>query len=171
MRSYLSMHSTADEISPSLSTINKVISNIIKHPHEEKYRKLKRSNALINKKLVSVPGAIDVLMATGFVPCGDEYVLSVSPLAWEVLVACERKISAFLKKLESSTEPPSQQISKSNTNPLESSKPQCTSTNMPSDQSQQQAMQQLLLALAASTSGGGPPPTSNSQSNAEVSTF
>jgi hypothetical protein len=188
MGSYLSMHSSPADISPSLSTILKIISNIIKNPYEEKYRKIKSTNNLIQKKIVSVPGALNVLLATGFAPVGEEYVMTISPSAWEVLVACQRKLDEFLKKLEQSTpesgaagasglpEPPAKKSalsvppapSAATAAPLvpPSSFPLASSSGVGQEQEQQQqqqAMQQFLLALAATTGGSTAPTTASSE--------
>ena len=163
MGNLLSMHSSSTDISPSLSTVYKIISNIIKNPHEEKYRKIKSSNNLIQKKIVSIPGALNVLLATGFAPSGEDYVIMVSPTAWEVLVTCQRKLDLFLKKLEqtppaetktpSLSEPESSASQKSlplPPTPSTSSTASSMGTEEGSEQTQQHAaMQQFLLALAA----------------------
>lgn len=182
MRTYLSMHSSPVEISPSLSTIHKIISNIIKNPHEEKYRKIKSSNSLIQKKIVSIPGALNVLLATGFASTagGEEYAIMVSPTAWEVLVACQRKLEVFLKKLEEPTVDPSAKTSATTTSspppPPVAPSPVATPSTFSSgtgvsvsEQAQQQAMQHFFLALAATATTNAS--TSTSTSSTEVGNY
>jgi len=79
-----------------LRTIAKVCDNIISHPHEAKYRKLKLSNARFQERVVSVPGGMDLLKAIGFKEQNEEgnvcYVLVPSKEAWEVLTDAKRRI-------------------------------------------------------------------------------
>ncbi|CAI5724305.1 unnamed protein product [Hyaloperonospora brassicae] len=57
-------------------TLIKMLSNVIKNPQEEKFRKIRISNALVQSKVVAVPGALDILAEAGFLPVeldGDAY--------------------------------------------------------------------------------------------------
>ncbi|POM66527.1 Hypothetical protein PHPALM_17602 [Phytophthora palmivora] len=47
-------------------TLIKMLTNIVKNPQEEKFRKIRLSNAAIQSKLVTVPGAVDILAEAGF---------------------------------------------------------------------------------------------------------
>ncbi|KAF1793686.1 PUB domain [Phytophthora cactorum] len=47
-------------------TLIKMLTNVVKNPQEEKFRKIRLSNAAIQSKLVSVPGAADLLAEAGF---------------------------------------------------------------------------------------------------------
>jgi hypothetical protein len=174
MRRLLSLHASPADVAPSLSTILKIISNIIKNPYEEKYRKIKTSNKLIQLKIVSVSGALEVLVATGFAPMGEEYVMTISPVAWEVLVSCQRKLDLFLKKLESvdesalkaSTEPPAK-ISA----PASSIGTTGTGSGAGGvDPQQSAALQQFLMALAT-TSTTAQPGFSTTATDTKVSSF
>jgi hypothetical protein len=174
MRRLLSLHASPADVAPSLSTILKIISNIIKNPYEEKYRKIKTSNKLIQLKIVSVSGALEVLVATGFAPMGEEYVMTISPVAWEVLVSCQRKLDLFLKKLESvdesalkaSTEPPAK-ISA----PASSIGTTGTGSGAGGvDPQQSAALQQFLMALAT-TSTTAQPGLSTTATDTKVSSF
>lgn len=161
MRSFLSMHSSADDIKMSLSTIHKIVSNIVKNPYEEKYRKVRSSNALIQRKLVSVSGALAVLEAVGFVrTTQEEYSINISAAAWDNLVACQRKLELFLQKVENETNSSASPISN---NPTSDSQ---LKENQPNEQ---QAMQQLLVALAAAAasndSGSGNENTTSNNSS------
>jgi len=49
-----------------METLCKVISNILAQPAEAKYRKLRLENAAMQKRVFSVPGGLDVLLALGF---------------------------------------------------------------------------------------------------------
>jgi len=52
---------------PALNGVLKVLGNIDRSPDEPKYRKIKRSNPSFQRMVGSHPGAIDVLVACGFV--------------------------------------------------------------------------------------------------------
>jgi hypothetical protein len=51
----------------AITTLGKILANIIDHPMEEKYRTVKKSNAAFQKRLGGVPGGHDVMIAAGFV--------------------------------------------------------------------------------------------------------
>ncbi|KAG2393792.1 hypothetical protein C9374_003556 [Naegleria lovaniensis] len=53
--------------SPStLQIINSICSNIISHPNEEKFRKIRLANPKFNEFVMNVPGAINLLFLCGF---------------------------------------------------------------------------------------------------------
>ncbi|KAG1674121.1 hypothetical protein FOA52_015751 [Chlamydomonas sp. UWO 241] len=50
----------------SLSTLARVLLNVVTYPSEAKYRQIKLSNAKVQAELVNVPGAVEFLQACGF---------------------------------------------------------------------------------------------------------
>jgi hypothetical protein len=54
------------------TTINLILQNIVNHVHEEKYRRLKTSNASLQRKVFSHPGGTEILLSLGFVWQFDE---------------------------------------------------------------------------------------------------
>ena len=50
-----------------LRTLHRILSNIVQHPTEAKYRQLKTTNAAFQRKCLNHDGARDVLIAAGFV--------------------------------------------------------------------------------------------------------
>jgi hypothetical protein len=66
---------------------------------EEKYRRLSRTNAAFSKKVGSLKGGSNCMMALGFSLEGDEWVLTPSAQAWENLMACKGKLERFAHKL------------------------------------------------------------------------
>jgi hypothetical protein len=58
----------------AVTVLHKIVSNIHDHPMEEKYRKLKKSNATFSRKLGGLPGGLPALRALGFVENGDDLV-------------------------------------------------------------------------------------------------
>jgi hypothetical protein len=79
----------------------KIISNITLHPVEEKYRRLNRTNQAFSKKVGTVAGGVDCMIALGFHLEGDEFVLIPNAEAWDNIVACKNKLEKFVKRLDS----------------------------------------------------------------------
>lgn len=78
----------------------KVLNNIVAHPMEEKYRKIKTTNAAFSSKVQSIPGGAECMRAAGFTEVNGEWVLFPSAQGWDLLVACKSKLELFLGKLE-----------------------------------------------------------------------
>lgn len=57
---------TKDKIEPCVETLIRYVENIINHPDEEKYRKIRMSNRIFTEKVEAVAGAFDFLFAIGF---------------------------------------------------------------------------------------------------------
>lgn len=104
---------SATEYKAALDTLTKLLSNVIQHPMEEKYRKVKKSNAVFHKRLGRLTGASDTLLAVGFHTVvgggdgngnGDDdgdgeeyYVLTPSPDAWPKLIQSKETINQALR--------------------------------------------------------------------------
>ncbi len=79
-------HPPAD-YTTALTTMQKLLNNIVTKPQEEKYRKVKRTNAAFQKRLGRLNGAHDAMTVIGFiVNDNDEYNLVPSPEAWPKLL-------------------------------------------------------------------------------------
>jgi hypothetical protein len=76
---------TSETYSTALKTLSKILENIIGNPNEEKYRKLKCSNATFMKRLGSLDGAKDILVLCGFDFDQQEYVIIPTADKWEIL--------------------------------------------------------------------------------------
>jgi hypothetical protein len=50
----------------AIETALKLVSNIIDHPSEPKFRKVRANNAAVSKKLLRCPGGTDLMIALGF---------------------------------------------------------------------------------------------------------
>ncbi|KAL7576845.1 hypothetical protein ACA910_013858 [Epithemia clementina (nom. ined.)] len=85
----------------ALQTLHKLVSNIVQHPHEEKYRRIKPSNAAFSKRVGQLPHSHEIMVAAGFelvsttsntstsqpTPETESYyVLSAHPQAWPHLL-------------------------------------------------------------------------------------
>merc|ERR1712216_829208 len=76
----------------------KIISNIIDHPLEEKYRKIKCTSKAFSTKLGALRGGNACIEALGFVVMGEEWVLAPSASAWDTLLACQAKLDRFMAR-------------------------------------------------------------------------
>ena len=85
----------------ALATLQTILSNILAHQEEPKYRKLRLENAAMQKKVFSISGGTDFLLAVGFKKTETDLILpnSVSPVS---LVQARQAIEDALK----STAPP-----------------------------------------------------------------
>ena len=59
----------------ALSTVQKIVNNILSHQDEPRYRRLRAENKAIKEKLLGVVGGGALLAALGFAAQGDELVL------------------------------------------------------------------------------------------------
>lgn len=57
---------TKDKATACIDTLKKYLENIIQHPDEEKYRKIRMSNRVFSEKVQPVEGALDFLIGAGF---------------------------------------------------------------------------------------------------------
>ncbi|XP_055312387.1 UBX domain-containing protein 6 [Sitodiplosis mosellana] len=57
---------TKEKSAACIETLTKYLQNIIQHPDEEKYRKIRQSNRIFGDKVLSCEGALDFLLAAGF---------------------------------------------------------------------------------------------------------
>lgn len=71
---------TKDKANACIETLKKYVENIIQHPDEEKYRKIRMSNRVFCEKVRPVEGALDFLLGAGFIeqPIDDEQYLIYS---------------------------------------------------------------------------------------------
>nr|CCA20690.1 ubiquitin family protein putative [Albugo laibachii Nc14] len=105
LRSYLEEIKASGESVSALQTLQKVCENIILHPNEEKFRKLRLSNVTLQAKLLNVPRAMDCLFWLGFQQGILEDHLTLVPTAekWNQLNEGKRVIDEVLGTVRSST--------------------------------------------------------------------
>jgi len=102
----LKSQNTAAVYSTALSTLSKVISNILSNASEEKYRKLKQSNASFGRRLGNIPGGPNAMLAVGFTsenPDGTNephFVLKANADAWNHLLQSKSKVEKELDQLK-----------------------------------------------------------------------
>lgn len=91
-----------DKIKQYIQLLIKITDNIIKNPMDEKYRKLKKTNAALNKAIFSLDGGERSVLALGFTLIGEELlVLEPSSEKWENLVRANNKLKGFLVRFNS----------------------------------------------------------------------
>lgn len=56
----------------AVKIVAKLLGNLLQDPSQDKFKKVKLSNKTIQAKVVSVPGAVDLLVAAGFARVPDE---------------------------------------------------------------------------------------------------
>ena len=60
-----------------LDILHRLIGNILKHPHEDKYRHLKTTIPKIQSTLFSLKGEVDeLILALGYIKSGDAYLFA-----------------------------------------------------------------------------------------------
>lgn len=124
-----SNHSVA-EYKAALDTLTKLLSNVIQHPMEEKYRKVKKSNPVFHKRLGRLTGATETLSAIGFCSVvgggggdaanddGEEYyVLTPSPDAWPKLLQSKETIDQAVRNHEVEQQQQQQRQTQNSGNP------------------------------------------------------
>lgn len=57
---------TKEKSTACIETLSKYLENIIQHPDEEKYRKIRKSNRIFSERVQPCEGAIDFLLGAGF---------------------------------------------------------------------------------------------------------
>jgi hypothetical protein len=91
----------------AVSTLDKVLSNIVAHPMEQKYQRVKKDNAAFHRRLGGLRGGHDAMLAVGFTVIstdGDEfYVIHPSPEAWPRLVSSKEVIAHALRDAQVAT--------------------------------------------------------------------
>jgi len=83
-----------------LTTLSKLLQNVIQNPMEQKYRKVKKTNAAFQKKLGRLNGANEAILAIGFQTVGEEYVLTPSPEAWPALLESKATLDQAVRDYE-----------------------------------------------------------------------
>lgn len=58
---------TKEKSSVCIETLSKYLENIIQHPDDEKFRKIRKSNRIFSEKVEPCEGAIDFLLGAGFI--------------------------------------------------------------------------------------------------------
>ena len=110
----------------ALTTLSKLLNNIISNPNEEKYRKVKKGNATFNKKIGGLTGCRQLMTAVGFVEeviDGEAYYLiRPSAEAWPKLLQAFDSVKTALSKttIQATSAPPTSPVGLSGFSPSNS---------------------------------------------------
>jgi hypothetical protein len=98
---------SAEVYKTAVTTLNTILKNIIEKPLEEKYRRIKKSNPSIQKRIGNCSGSEAAILACGFVPetveGEDFFVLRASPEAWPALQRAKITTQEAVNNCSSST--------------------------------------------------------------------
>jgi hypothetical protein len=91
----------------AVQVLDKLLANIIAHPLENKYRRVKKENPAFQRRLGGVPGGEAVLLAAGFVSgkddkdeAADVYMMQASEDAWTRLLAVKEKVARAVREID-----------------------------------------------------------------------
>ena len=87
----------------AVTTLEKILSNIIGNPMEEKYRRVKINNAAFQKRLGGLPGGDDAMKAAGFATDVDDggepvYIMHASAEKWPALMAAKATVEGAVRE-------------------------------------------------------------------------
>lgn len=92
----LQVQNSQSDYATAVSTLNKILSNIVKNPMEEKYRQMKKSNPAFQRRLGGLHGGHECMLAAGFViesqDGQDVYVMQASADKWPQLQAAHMTV-------------------------------------------------------------------------------
>lgn len=91
----------------AVETLQRICDNIMKHPHEEKYRKLRLANAALKSKLFDRSKGIECVKVMGFEEGVEDGFLVLVPSAskWEALTAFKRVLDDSVAQSNRSSQP------------------------------------------------------------------
>ncbi|RAW29846.1 hypothetical protein PC110_g13788 [Phytophthora cactorum] len=72
---HLQAHYSSEAISKAVSLLHKIISNIITHPSDVKFRSIRKGNRLFEGQVARFPECLEFLLALGFEDQSDKFVL------------------------------------------------------------------------------------------------
>ncbi|KAF1778257.1 PUB domain [Phytophthora cactorum] len=72
---HLQAHYSSEAISKAVSLLHKIISNIITHPSDVKFRSIRKGNRLFEGQVARFPMCLEFLLALGFEDQSDKFVL------------------------------------------------------------------------------------------------
>ncbi|KAG7390634.1 hypothetical protein PHYPSEUDO_007096 [Phytophthora pseudosyringae] len=72
---HLQVHYSAEAIAKAASLLHKIVSNIITHPADAKFRSIRKANRLFEGQVARFPECLEFLLALGFEDQSDKFVL------------------------------------------------------------------------------------------------
>ena len=94
---------SSDQYLTAVTTLDKILTNIIQNPMEEKYRKVKFHNAAFQKRLGGLSGGRQAILSAGFIQTTDEsgtqiFQMQASADAWPKLQAAKAKVEQAVQQ-------------------------------------------------------------------------
>ncbi|TDH66172.1 hypothetical protein CCR75_008464 [Bremia lactucae] len=91
-----------EQYATAVRTLQKICANVVDHPNEEKYRKLRVDNSVLKAKLLDRTAGQDCVKLLGFQEAvqANHVVLVPTPERWENLVACKAVIDSTAVALD-----------------------------------------------------------------------
>lgn len=94
---------SSDQYLTAVTTLDKILTNIIQNPMEEKYRKVKVHNAAFQKRLGGLSGGRQAILGAGFIQTTDEsgtqiFQMQASADAWPKLQAAKAKVEQAVQQ-------------------------------------------------------------------------
>jgi PUB domain/Ubiquitin family len=90
-----------DVAGTALTTLDKLLQNIITNPLEIKYRRIKKNNMAFGRRLGFLPGGHEALLACGFIVLPiegeDQYELAASEESWNRLLANHQIVASAVR--------------------------------------------------------------------------
>lgn len=72
----LQSHHDAQIVASAASVLYKIVSNIIQHPGESKYRSIRKANRVFESRVSRLPECLEFLLAVGFEDQSESFVLA-----------------------------------------------------------------------------------------------
>jgi hypothetical protein len=67
---------STDVVASAASLLHKILSNIVQHADDDKYRSIRKSNRLFQTRLAGLPECLEFLLAAGFEDEGESVVFT-----------------------------------------------------------------------------------------------
>jgi len=87
----------------AIELLIKIVKNILQHPHDEKFRKLKANNKLLSSKILCLHNGEFLFLQAGFIKVNDEYVLHPDEFLYDYLVFISSKLEKFMDRINGLT--------------------------------------------------------------------
>ena len=74
-----------------ISTLRKILTNMVRHRSSAKHRRLKLGNKALQSRVFELPGGVEVLLASGFVLEHQQQENAASAESWHLVFPCGRE--------------------------------------------------------------------------------
>lgn len=92
----------------AIEVLDKLAANIIAHPYDPKFLKIRANNPSISRKLIAIPGGKDILVAMGFMTTVFEFeeywIAEASPTQLKLMSEVRELFSRYRELLQTKVE-------------------------------------------------------------------